>query len=200
MSRRRKPTDSFRRREERASGKVGSDPKAVHAIGGKGDFGVSEAKTVDRNYASANTRASDRGATHAKSSERADGARTSGAGANVGPPGSGSGGDIDLDIVGVGTGGSGISASGPDDRPSGPDDSTGTSDEFASGPPAQGEHQTHVGDVGGPQEVNRGQIDPVGGTETDPTGRGADAVNNPNGDDASAGEISSDEAAGEDNS
>jgi hypothetical protein len=66
-----------------------------------------------------------------------DGVRDHGAGG----PGSASGGDIDPDIVGVGTGGSGLSFSGNVGRPPGPDDSDGSSDEFASGGHAEGRNQ-----------------------------------------------------------
>src|SRR5947209_2515019 len=136
-----------------SSGKVGSDPDAARQVGGAGDFGApaSGDRTADRDYVSRNTKRSDRGAAQPQDWEQ-DGVRDHGAGSAAGGPGSGSGGDLDPDIVGVGTGG-GVAASGALHRPPGPDDSDGTSNEFAAGGPAQGENQTGVGQVGGSKRV-----------------------------------------------
>jgi hypothetical protein len=70
----------------------------------------------------------------------ASGKRTIGVGSTEGPDGKGSGGDVDSDIIGVGTGG-GISSDGELGNREGPDDSDGSSNEFASGGPAKGENQ-----------------------------------------------------------
>jgi hypothetical protein len=68
--------------------------------------------------------------------------RDAGVGARDSGPGSGSGGDIDPDIVGVGFDATGLAAAGPDDPNSlGEAESDGTSNEFASGPPARGTRQ-----------------------------------------------------------
>ena len=61
-----------------ASAKPGSDPEAARAVGGKGDFGVRADDVINREYASRNTRASDRAA-QPRSGEDADGARGSAA-------------------------------------------------------------------------------------------------------------------------
>lgn len=180
--------------------KPGSDPKAVHEVGGKGDFGVPEDDplTATRSYVSRNTKRSDPGAAQPHSREF-DGRRTSGAGGNASGAGSSSGGDLDTDIVGVGTGGRGVATSGKIHEPPGPDDSDGTSSEFASGPPARGENQTHVGEVGGDKRVRGGtthrQSDP---SDVEVT-QGPDAATNPEArnDDSFAGEVSSADARGD---
>jgi hypothetical protein len=179
-----------------SSWKPGSEPQEARNVGGKGDFGVpaGPGPTRERDYVSENTRASDPGSAKARSGEEPEGVRTSGAGAADEGVGSGSEGDIDTDILGVGTGGSGISASGPGDPP-GPDDSDGSSSEMASGPPAQGQNQPGEGPPrgGGPVKgptISR-DLDNPGSA-----GQGADAATNPaRGDDAFAGEVSSDEAS-----
>ena len=70
-----------------------------------------------------------------------EGSRISGVGGNESGPGSSSGGDLDPDIIGFGTGG-GVAASGKIRQPPGPDDATGTSRDFASGPPAEAKTRT----------------------------------------------------------
>lgn len=176
------------------TGKVGSDPSAAHNLGGKGDFGVRESDVVGRQYTSANTRASDPGASHPHAGE--DQNRVSGVGGDAVGVGSSSGGDLDTDIIGVGTGGSGLAAN-PATDPPGPDDATGTSKDFASGPPTQNRKGAKFGKVEG------STVDRTGGdVETTASGRGADAVSKPPRpdpdqlDDSFEGEISGGEAAG----
>jgi hypothetical protein len=175
--------------------KPGSDPEAARRVGGKGDFGVSADEEPERSYVSQNTKASDRGAAqpHAGSA----GGRVAGVGGHDSGPGSSSGGDIDTDVVGVGTG-RGLSASGPSQRPPGPDDSHGTSEDFASGKPGEGKNQTNVHKIGGSKTGKGSTVQ--GATETDSGATGADAANNPGarGDDAFTGEVSSGEATGQD--
>jgi hypothetical protein len=183
------------RKAQGKEGKVGSDPNAAKSFGGEADFGARESDTVERNYTSANTRASDPGAAHPHAGENED--RTSGVGGNNSGPGSGSGGDLSPDIVGVGTGGSGI-ASSPAGAPPGPDDATGTARDFASGPPTKNKKGPHAGKVIG------STVDREGDEDTLRPGRGANAVSRPprpdpdNLDDSFASEISSDEAGGQD--
>jgi hypothetical protein len=199
------------------SPKPGSDPREARKVGGKGDFGARAggARTADRDYASRNTKMSDPGAAQPMDFEQ-DGVRDHGAGGRANGPGSASGGDLDTDIVGVGTGGSGIATSGVTGRPPGPDDSDGSSDEFAAGGRAEGRNQTHTGGkVGGSKRVrggttHSGDLD----AHTGGDGQGSSAVTNPvhelGGDikhaphdspgDAFAGEVSLGEAMGEDNS
>jgi hypothetical protein len=175
---------------EKPRGKVGSESEAAKNMGGKGDFGVSEGDTIERSYTSANTRASDPGAAqpHAGSNE----GRVSGVGSNASGPGSGSGGDLDTDIVGVGTG-RGLAQNEANDPP-GPDDSTGSPREFASGPPTKNRKGPKAGKVEG------STVDRTGGDiETTASGRGAQAESRPDPvDNAYAGEVSMDEASGQD--
>jgi hypothetical protein len=127
--------------------KPGSNPEDAHNVGGKGDFGAPAGgeHTAERDYVSRNTKASDPGNAQPWDFEH-DGKRDHGAGARDTGPGSGSGGDIDPDIVGVGTGGSTFTQSGVIGRPPGPDDSDGSSNEFASGAHAEGRNQSGAGD------------------------------------------------------
>lgn len=193
MARQQKKTGG---QHKRSTGKPGSDPAAAQKAGGKGDFGVPVDQKTDRNYASQNTKAADRGSAHPRSGE--DERRDSGAGKPSTGPGSASGGDVDTDLIGVGTGGSTVSQSGSTHRPPGPDDSTGTSDEFASGPHAQGKRGSKYGKIDG--SVAQPPADDV---TTGPAGQGADAASNPAAqqldlDDSFDGEISSGEASGQD--
>lgn len=183
------------------TGKVGSDPDAARSFGGKGDFGaaVNAPLTGDRDYVSQNTKQSDRGATNPGAWE-ADGVRDHGAGSPAVGAGSGSGGDLDPDWVGVGSGGAGLSTSGKVRDPAGPDDNDGTSDEYASGGPAQGRNQTHTGQVGGSKRVAGSTVVRDTDLTTGPESQGADAATNPaaRGDDSFVGEVSSGETRGED--
>lgn len=178
------------------TGKVGSDPKAAHKLGGNGDFGVRESDVTERQYTSANTRASDPGASHPHAGENQD--RVAGVGGDAVGPGANSGGDLDTDFVGVGTGGSGIAAK-PAHEPPGPDDATGTSKDFASGPPTQNRKGPKAGKVEG-SALDRSE----GDIESTASGRGANAVSKPpcpnpdQLDDSFEGEISAGEAAGAD--
>jgi hypothetical protein len=173
-------------------GAVGSDPDAASAVGGKGDFGAREGDRVNRQYASQTTKNQDpgAGANHAGT----DGDRTSGVGGNESGVGSSSGGDLDTDVVGVGTG-TGLSQSGPDERLDGPDITTGTSADFASGKPAEGRNQSS-------NRVQRVQGTTFSRDRDVSTGGDAQssaAVTNPNAhsdDDSFVGEISDDEASG----
>ena len=211
-----KPPASAKQTSQADSPKPGSDPKEARKVGGKGDFGARAGgeRTADRDYVSRNTKMSDPGAAQPWDFEQ-DVVRDHGAGARDSGPGSASGGDIDTDIVGVGTGWSGIATSGVTGRPPGPDDSDGSSDEFASGGHAEGRNQTNVGGkVGGSKRVDggtthSGDLD----AHTGGDGQGSSAVTNPihelGGDikhaphdspgDAFAGEVSMGEAMGEDN-
>ena len=184
-----------------ASWKPGSESDQAKNVGSEGDFGapVGAGPSRDRDYVNENTKRADPGATQPMDWEH-DGKRDHGVGAADSGPGSASAGDLDPDFVGI-AGGSGLSTSGNIGRPPGPDDSDGTSNEFASGGPAQGRNQTDVGKVGGSKQV-RGDVQTRGGDQSTNDGEGADDVTNPQarGDDSFASEISSGEARGEDNS
>ena len=157
------------------------------AVGGKGDFGVPESNVIERTYTSTNTKRSDRGGATARAGS--DESRTSGVGGRESGPGSSSGGDLDPDVIGLGTG-AGIAASGKIHEPAGPDDATGTSRDFASGPPARGSHQSAA-----EHPIRGSTVQYPDETTTAP--QGADAASHAEGeDDAFAGEVSSDEASG----
>jgi hypothetical protein len=192
--------------------KPGSSAEDARKVGGEGDFGARAGgdRTAERDYTSRNTKVSDPGAAQPWDFEN-DGVRDHGAGARDAGPGSASGGDVDPDIVGVGTGGSGIATSGVIGRPPGPDDSDGTSDEFAAGGHAQGRNQTGVGKVGGSKRVagttHSGDVDAStsdaqgGSAVTNPRHEaGGDIKHSPrdNYGDAFASEVSLGEASGED--
>jgi hypothetical protein len=131
--------------------KVGSDPQAAENFAQKHDFGIPSEDAApdmtvqDRDYPG-------RPAGNKRTRSGASGRRTVGVGSTEGPDGKGSGGEVDSDIIGVGSGG-GVASDGELNKPSGPDDSDGSSNEFASGPPAKGEHRARyqpgqqVGDV-----------------------------------------------------
>jgi hypothetical protein len=182
--------------EENQTGKVGSDPNAAKAFGGERDFGAKADDVIERSYTSANTKASDPGAAQPHAGEGDGGSRTAGVGGTDAGVGSSSGGDLDTDFVGV-AGGSGLASSAPRGVP-GPDDSDGTSREFASGPPTQNFKGAKAGKVEG------STVDPEGDIETTAEGRGASAVSRPARgdpdqlDDSFAGEISEGEASGQD--
>jgi len=168
--------------------KPGSEPEKPPES--PGDFGVPEGSgpSPDRQYASENTKMSDPGNAQPSSNEF-DALRTSGAGSKHSGTGAGSGGDVDTDIIGVGTGGSGVSQAGPGEPP-GPDDTDGTSRSAASGPPAQGHKPAKT-------QMKGTTISSEPDTQSGAKGSGADSANNPaRGDDASAGEVSADEASG----
>ena len=185
--------------KDMASWKPGSEAAEAKNVGGQGDFGVpaGAGTTREREYVSENTKMSDPGAAKPRSSEF-DGVRTGGAGAVFEGDGSGSEGDIDTDVIGIGSG-AGLSAEGPGDA-AGPDDSDGSSDEFASGGHAQGRNQSGIGKVGGDKRVRGGStvsrdIDVTTGAD----GQTSDNVNNPARDDDSfAGEVTLGEAKGDD--
>ena len=165
----------------------GSSKADAKAVGGKNDFGAREGDVVERSYVSRNTKKSDPGA--AVPHAGVDESRIAGVGGNLSGTGSSSGGDLDTDIVGVGTG-RGMATSGKIHEPAGPDDTTGTSREFASGPPAEGKQPS-------PQNRKvRGSTVQLPDERTAGPG-GSDASPNPDvGNAAAAGEVSSDEASG----
>ena len=144
-----------------SSDKVGSDPNAAENFAEKHDFGIPSEDAApdmtieDRDYPG-------RPAGSKRTRSGASGNRTVGVGSTEGPDGKGSGGEIDTDIIGLGSGG-GVSSDGELGKPSGPDDSDGSSNEFASGPPAKGENQGRyqpgqpVGDVTQREEGSENQ-------------------------------------------
>jgi hypothetical protein len=130
---------SNQHRGDEEDGKVGSDPEAARKFANDGDFGIPaedaapDMTVEDRDYPG-------RPAGNIRTRSGASGKRTVGVGSTEGPDGKGSGGDIDPDVIGLGTEG-GISSDGELGNREGPDDSDGSSNEFASGGPAKGENQ-----------------------------------------------------------
>ena len=184
--------------KDMASWKPGSEAASAKDVKAEGDFGVpvGSGTTRQREYVSENTKMADPGAAKPFSHEF-DGRRTAGAGARFEGDGSGSEGDLDPDVIGFG-GGTGIAASGPGAE-SGPDDSDGTSNEMASGAPAQGRNQTGVHRVGGNRQVE-GTVFSDADVSAGADHQGADAATNPlaRGDDSFAAEVSTGEASGND--
>lgn len=192
-------SDATKQTSDNASLKPGSSAEDARKVGGEGDFGARAGgeRTADRDYVSRNTKQSDPGAAQPWDFEQ-DGVRDHGAGGRASGPGSASGGDLDTDFVGV-AGGSGIASSGVIGRPPGPDDSDGSSDEFASGGHAEGRNQTGVGKVGGSKRVDGTTHSADLDASTWGDAQGGDAATNPGAraDDAFAGEISTGEAQGQ---
>src|SRR5215208_8257592 len=117
------------------SDKVGSDPNAAENFAEKHDFGIPSEDAApdmtieDRDYPG-------RPAGSKKTRSGASGRRTVGVGSTEGPDGKGSGGEVDTDLIGLDGSGGGVASDGSKPTCRGPDASDGTSNEFASGPPA----------------------------------------------------------------
>ncbi len=184
--------------------KVGSDLDAAKHTGGKGDFGIPAAEALPNDmrehnpdHPALNDQGDDRRPLPAASPAN----RTHGVGSRGrGKPGSGSFGDVDTDVIGVGTGGGSLSSTGDIHEAPGPDDTDGSSAAFASGPPAEIDPATPPrGAFGGDIRVHGSTTNPETSAEAD-ADEGQDAAGpqaGPIGDDAAAGELTSDEATGE---
>lgn len=155
------PSKKNRGQDRNENDKVGSDESAAENFAEKHDFGIPSEDAApdmtieDRDFPG-------RPAGSKKTRSGASGKRTIGVGSTEGPDGKGSGGEVDSDIIGVGSGG-GVSSDGEINSPPGPDDSDGSSNEFASGPPAKGENRgryqpgQQVGDVTQREEGSENQ-------------------------------------------
>jgi hypothetical protein len=142
--------------------KVGSDPKAAENFAEKQDFGIPSEDAApdmtveDRDYPG-------RPAGSKKTRSGASGRRTVGVGSTEGPDGKGSGGEVNTDIIGLDGSGGGVASDGEIGNTTGPDNTDGSSNEFASGPPAKGEHRGRykpgqpVGDVTQREEGSENQ-------------------------------------------
>ena len=161
----------------------GSSAADAKAVGGRDDFGVPESNIIGRTYTSENTKRADPGGAPARAGE--GDLRTSGVGGNSSGVGSSSGGDVDTDLIGIGSG-TGISTSAPLREPRGPDDVP--EDSGSSQGRSRGVYRAPHPMRGSTVQVPDDQT--IGGT-------GADSAGGTHGDeDASVGEISSDEASG----
>jgi hypothetical protein len=132
-----------RRTPTRTRSKVGGSAKAAKSFGGKADFGVGNSNRPAQRAASRTSRERSTQRRNPRDLPPRAGveSREAGVGGQESGPGSYSGGDVDPSVIGVGTG-SGVAASGPDDESNiGAAETTGGSEEFASGPPAAGRNQ-----------------------------------------------------------
>lgn len=176
--------------------KPGSSPADAKAVGGKDDFGAAVNDRRERAYVSKNTQQSDPGHAQPSANEELDGNRDAGVSGNDSGAGSSSGGNVDTDFVGI-AGGAGLAQDVDKEHRPAADDSDGSSDEFASGPHAQGRNQSGVGKVGGDHNVEGSTVlhpdaRTAGPHGSDATSRQGDG----NDDDAFVGELSTDEASG----
>jgi len=177
------------------AGAVGTDVKALHDFGGKGDFGIPVRTTVVKE------REGDiegRPAGSAPGYSGAKGVRTTGVGSAGGEPGHDSGGDVDHDFNGFG--GSGPMAAKPVDPSelSGADVTDGSRDKFASGPPAAGRNAIHPGTHGTPRGFKGDVLDHTGTDASTNNPNDAGSVNSAQGEEPGAeGEINRDEASGD---
>lgn len=145
------------------SAKVGSDPKADRAVGGKLDFGIPAARATPPPGGFG--KGPEQGTGPMRSGSRA--IRTSGVGYPPGPDGAGSGGDLDPDFIGLDKKG-GIANDPSERRTTGPDITTGHSDALASGPPARGENELPAGTHGAAPEIVRGSTTDRSGGDASP--------------------------------
>jgi hypothetical protein len=138
----------------RGGKKVGGNREAARSVGGALDFGVSPRRREEALDVSRRTRGDTATARAGTDS------RVAGVGGRESGPGSHSGGDLDPSITGVGTGGSAISQAGPDEPGEmGAAETTGGSEQFASGPPAQGRNQLPPDQIGGGPPVRGSTVD-----------------------------------------
>jgi hypothetical protein len=177
------------------SGAVGTDPKALHDVGGKGDFGIPARSTVVK---ATDGEIEGRPAGSAPGYSGSKGVRTTGVGGRGGEPGHDSGGDIDLDFNGFGGGGA-IAAKPVDPSElSGADVTDGSRDKFASGGPAAGRNTIHPG-THGTAPAFKGDVVDHGGGDASTNGPNAAGSVNPSREDGpgTEGEINLDEASGD---
>jgi len=165
-------------RSSKPSRKVGSSRGAARKTGGKTDFGIPAARS-NTDYARRESRQTKFNPTTSHPNDpRQDlgatqQARVSGVGKPAAGPGGSSGGDIDSDVIGVGSG-AGLAQSAPD--PSSVSEaqwSDGSSNEFASGPPARGENQSNSRSGRAPRASStpRGSTIDRSGSDESTTGR-----------------------------
>jgi hypothetical protein len=122
--------------------------------------------------------------------------REAGVGGQEAGPGSYSGGDIDPTTTGVGFGG--VAASGPDDpNRLGKAETTGGSEEFASGPPARGENQgRRRGRAGGSKQIRGGTTHDRSGDDSATGDASAERDAGRSGSTSAVGFTSADQSAG----
>lgn len=179
--------------KHQTGGKVGTDAKALHDFGGKGDFGTPVAPDIVREHEGEIV---GRPGGSRPGEAAADHDRTVGVGSNGTHPGDGSGGDIDTDFVGVGGSALGGRAA---FRESSPAETAGNpSGNFASGKPARGANAIPAHGHGTPPGAHGDSLDHSGESQYTAEGHAAGAVNPLHNDTPGAeGEITRDEATGD---
>lgn len=186
-------------------GKIGSSRRAAVTYAQKNDFGVPEDRAIPRGRDKTSASGLPR---NEEGRSGAAGDRTHGVGSAPAGPGSGSGGDLDADIIGL-DGAGGIAQNPASGDTSGPDASTGSSDEFASGGHARGENAIKPGTHGAFSNRVFDTVDHSGedastvqgGVSADSAGTAAGTqreANDVGSEIADAGELSSGEAGGQD--
>ena len=174
-------------------GKVGSDPEAIHNMGGKGDFGISVAPDILREHEG---EIEGRPAGSAPGNTGSRGNRTTGVGSAGGEPGHDSGGDLDPDWIGL-DGHGGISAKPVTGHTDGPDDAGEPTDTFASGKPGHTNNKIKPGSHGVAPSAVGDYVDHSGTDTSTVNSNAAGSVNSVQGDVPGAeGEISGAEASG----
>ena len=177
-----------------SSAPVGSDAKAAHDVGGKGDFGIPVHTDIVRE--SEDGEIVGRPAGSAPGYSGSKGVRTTGVGSIGGEPGHDSGGDVDTDDAGVGTT---ISAKPVDpDELTGADVTDGSRDKFASGGPAAGRNAIRAGTHGSAPTFKGDVVDHTGDDTSTNSPNAAGTVKADRGNEQGAeGEVSMDEASGD---
>ena len=175
---------------------VGSDPKALHDLGGKGDFGIVARDPVIRD------REGDiesRPAGSAPGYSGSKGVRTTGVGSAGGEPGHDSGGDVDTDFNGFGTTGGIAAKPVSEDELTGADVTDGSRDKFASGSPAAGRNTIRPGSHGSVPTFKGDVVDHSGADASTVNPNAAGAVNPVSASTipGAEGEIGMDEASGD---
>lgn len=180
------------KQSKKPMGKVGDDPKALKAVGGKGDFGIPASDPIVRAH---DGEIEGRPAGSAPGYGGDAGVRTTGVGSMGGPPGQDSGGDLDPDFIGLD--GRGLAAKPP--RGLTPADATdGSSDAFGSGGHAQGRNSIKPGTHGASPRAGGDSLDHSGNDSSTNSPRAAGSVKPMRGDDPGAeGEVNRDEATGD---
>ena len=177
------------------TGAVGTDAKALHDVGGKGDFGIPSRTNVAKAH---DGEIEGRPVGSAPGYSGAKGVRTTGVGGTGGEPGHDSGGDLDTDFNGFG--GTGAIAAKPADPSelTGADVTDGTRDKFASGPPAAGRNALRPGTHGTAPGFQGDTVDHSGTDTSTNSPNAAGGVKPARGDDPGAeGEVTLDEASGD---
>jgi hypothetical protein len=175
-------------------GAVGTDAKAAHDMGGKGDFGIPVRSAVAKAHEG---EIEGRPAGSAPGYSGSKGNRTTGVGSLGGEPGHDSGGDLDTDLIGFGGGAIAAKPVDPDEL-TGADVTDGSRDKFASGGPAAGRNAGHPGTHGASRSFRGDAVDHSGDDASTNSPNAAGTVTPARGEEPGAeGEVNLDEASGD---